>query len=70
MIASQNVSSEAQVKIFLFHRKAIFHSQDIQVFLFSVTKSVMSWARNIKNHKEFRRTYYKTLYNQTEHRHY
>ena len=31
---SQNVSYEAQVKDFLFHRKVMFHSQDIQVFVF------------------------------------
>ena len=33
-ITSQNVSSEAQVKYFLFRRKVMFHSQDIQVFVF------------------------------------
>ena len=33
-IISQNVPSEAQVKNFLFHRKVMFHSQDIQVFVF------------------------------------
>ena len=41
---SQNVSSEAGLRIFLFHRNVIFHSQDIQVFLFLTiprsTKSV------------------------------
>ena len=46
MILSQNVPSEAQVKNFLFHRKVMFHSQDIQVFLFLTipwfTKSVTS----------------------------
>ena len=31
-ITTQNVSSEAQVQIFLFCQKVIFHSQDIQVF--------------------------------------
>ena len=31
---SQNVSSEAQIKNFLFCRKIMFHSQDIQVFVF------------------------------------
>ena len=30
---SQNVPSEAQVKICFFHRKVLFHSQDIQVFV-------------------------------------
>ena len=34
MITSQNLSSEAQVKIFLFCRKVMFPSQDIQVFVF------------------------------------
>ena len=34
MITSQNVSSVAQVKIFLFRRKVILCSQDIQVFVF------------------------------------
>ena len=34
MIISQNVSSEAQIKNFLFRRKIIFCSQDIQVFAF------------------------------------
>ena len=33
-ITSQNVVFEAQVKNFLFHRKVMFHSQDIQVFVF------------------------------------
>ena len=33
-ITSQNVSFEAQIKNFLFRRKMMFHSQDIQVFLF------------------------------------
>ena len=46
MITSQNVSSEAQVKI-LFHKKVMFHSQDIQVFVFLIIrrfrKSVMPW---------------------------
>ena len=32
MITSQNESSEAQVKNFLFCGKVIFRSQDIQVF--------------------------------------
>ena len=43
---SQNVSSEAQVKSFLFRRKIMFRSQDIQVFVFLsipwFTKSVTS----------------------------
>ena len=47
MITSQNVSSVAQVKNFLFHRKVMFHSQDIQVLVFLTiqwfTKSVTSW---------------------------
>ena len=34
MITSQNVSSEAQVKNFLFRKKIMFHFQDIQVFVF------------------------------------
>ena len=34
MITSQNVSSVAHVKNFLFCRKIIFHPQDIQVFVF------------------------------------
>ena len=46
-IIFQNVSSEAQVKFFLFCRKVIFRSQDIQVFVFLTntlfTKSVTSW---------------------------
>ena len=33
-ITSQNVSSEAQIKNFLFRRKIMFRSQDIQVFVF------------------------------------
>ena len=33
-ITSQNVSFEAQIKNFLFRSKIMFHSQDIQVFLF------------------------------------
>ena len=46
MITSQNVPSEAQVENF-FDRKVMFHSQDIQVFVFliipSFTKSTTSW---------------------------
>ena len=34
MITSQNVSSETQLRIFLCCRKAMFHSEDIQVFIF------------------------------------
>ena len=34
MITSQNVPSEAQIRNFLFHRKIMFCSQDIQVFVF------------------------------------
>ena len=34
MMTSQNVSSDAQIKNFLFHRKVMFSSQDIQVFIF------------------------------------
>ena len=45
-ITSKNVSSEAHIKIFLFRRKTMFCSQDIQVFLFLTiprfTKSVTS----------------------------
>ena len=33
-ITSQNVSPEAQMKKFLFRGKIMFHSQDIQVFVF------------------------------------
>ena len=33
-ITSQNVSSEAQVKFFFIYRKVMFHSQDIQIFLY------------------------------------
>ena len=36
-ITSQNMSSEAQVKNFFFHRKVMFYSQDIQVFVFLTT---------------------------------
>ena len=32
MITSQNVPSEAQVSIFLFNGKVMFHSHSIQVF--------------------------------------
>ena len=43
---SQNVSSEAQVKFFLFRKKVPFLSQDIQVYAFLTitlfTKSVTS----------------------------
>ena len=45
-ITSQNVPSEAQIKNFLFRRKNMFRSQDIQVFVFLTipwfTKSVTS----------------------------
>ena len=34
-ITSKNVSSEAQVKNFLFRRKVMFCSQDIQDFVFT-----------------------------------
>ena len=47
MKTSQNVSSEAQIKNFLFRWKIMFRSQDIQVFVFLTiswdTKSVTSW---------------------------
>ena len=33
-VTSQNVPSEAQIKNFLFRRKIMFRSQDIQVFVF------------------------------------
>ena len=33
-ISSQNVRSEAQAKNFFFRREVMFHSQDIQVFVF------------------------------------
>ena len=33
-ITSQNMPSEAKVKNILFHRKAMFHSPDVQVFVF------------------------------------
>ena len=46
-ITFQNVLCEAQVKIFLFHRKVTSHSPDIQAFAFLsipwFTKSVMPW---------------------------
>ena len=46
-ITSQNELYEEQVKIFLFHRKVMFHSQDIQVLLFLAipwfTKFVTRW---------------------------
>ena len=45
-IISQNVPSKAQIKNFLFRRKIMFRSQDVQVFLFLTipwfTKSVSS----------------------------
>ena len=34
MITSQNVSSEAQIKIFFIPGKILFRSQDVQVFVF------------------------------------
>ena len=47
-ITSQNVSLGVQVWNFLFHRKVMFHSRDIQVFVFLIiswiTKSVTSWV--------------------------
>ena len=47
MITSQNVSSEAQIKIFLFRRQVMFCSQDIQVYVLLTiswfTESVTSW---------------------------
>ena len=47
MITFQNVPSEAQIKNFLFPRKVLFHSQDIQAFVFLTipwfNKSVTSW---------------------------
>ena len=33
-ITSQNVPSKAQIKNYLFRRKIVFRSQDIQVFVF------------------------------------
>ena len=46
-ITSKNVSSEAQVKNFLFRRKVMFCSQDIQDFVFTTiqwfTKPVTPW---------------------------
>ena len=46
MIISQNVSYQAQLKNFLFHRKVMYHSKDIQVFVFLnipwFTKSIMA----------------------------
>ena len=48
MITSQNVSSEAPFKNISFHRKVMFHSQDIQVFVFLTvpwfTKFVIWWV--------------------------
>ena len=35
-ITSQNVSSEAQVKTFLFRTKFVFHSHNTQVFVFLI----------------------------------
>ena len=46
-ITSQNVSSEAQVKTFLFRTKFVFRSHNTQVFVFLTipwfSKSVTSW---------------------------
>ena len=33
-ITSQNVPSKVEIKNFLFCRKVMFHSQDVQVFVF------------------------------------
>ena len=48
MITFQNVPSEAQIKNFLFPWKVLFHSQDIQAFVFLTipwfNKSVTSWG--------------------------
>ena len=42
-ITSQNISSEAQVKNLFIYRKVMFHSQDIQVFVFlTITRSTKS----------------------------
>ena len=46
-ITSQNVPTDTQVKDFLFHRKVVFRSQDIQVFVLLSSwfiKSVTSWV--------------------------
>ena len=47
MITSQNVLSEARLRIFLFYRNVMFRSQDISVFVFLTipwfTKSAASW---------------------------
>ena len=44
---SQNASSEAQVKNFLFCSKVMFRSQDIQVFVFLNTHDLPSlWRHN------------------------
>ena len=46
-ITSQYMSLWHRLRIFLFHRKVMFRSQDIEVFVFLTiprsTKSVMSW---------------------------
>ena len=52
---SQNVPPKAQIKNFLFLRKIMFHSQDIQVFVFfnhtmiyqisDVTMSISAWDK-------------------------
>ena len=46
-ITSQNVSLRHRLRIFLFRRKVMFRSQDIEVFVFltipTFTKSVTSW---------------------------
>ena len=34
-ITSENVPSEVQIKNFLFPRKVMFRSRDIQIFIFS-----------------------------------
>ena len=52
-ITSQNVPSKAQIKNFLFRRKIMFRSQDIQVFVFltmiyqisDVTMSISTWDK-------------------------
>ena len=46
-MTSHNGPSEAQIRYFLFHRKVMFCSRDIQAFIFLIiprfTKSVTSW---------------------------
>ena len=49
MITTQNVSSEAQVQIFLFRGKVLFRSQDIEVFVFLT----IPWFTNLWRDNEY-----------------